>query len=147
MPIIDFMTDDTADGGAAQRAERATTGQYCTADSTHASADGGVLPLARHAGTPTQAQQHGYADCTERQSLHCFHGVTFFLNRLFRVSGSGTGVADALAGLVTRLTLTPLCEWAVPCRQELPYALLVTKTRRPTGRHGTLQQVQWYWRQ
>lgn len=146
------MADDTADGGATQGAERTATGQHCTADSAHASTDGGVLPLARHAGTTTQAQQHGYADCAECQSLHCFHGVTFFLIRVFRVSRRSTGVADALAGLSgtacgPRLTLTPFRVWAVPCRQEPPHALLVASTMRPSGRYGSLQRVQRYWRQ
>jgi hypothetical protein len=64
--MFDFVADDAADGGTAEGSERAAVRKHGTADGTDSSADGGVLTLRRHAGTTTQAEQHGCGNCTER---------------------------------------------------------------------------------
>jgi hypothetical protein len=67
--FADFVTDNPADGCATNGSDRAATGENGATDGTNTGADGRILVLPRHAGTRTQAKQHGCGKRTERKSL------------------------------------------------------------------------------
>ena len=77
-----FVTDDTADGSAADRSDRAAPRQDGTSDCTDSGANCGVLILPRHPGASSQPEHQGGGYCTDGISLdHRFHGFTSFKHR------------------------------------------------------------------
>jgi hypothetical protein len=86
--LIDLVSDNAANGSTADGSCGAATGKNGTADGTDTCADRRALILRRHAGTSTQAEQHCCRNCTDRESLHPFHGVA---------SSSDEPGSDALA--------------------------------------------------
>lgn len=74
--LIDFVSDDAADGCAADGTRRAATRKNGPSDCADTCADRSALTLCRHTGTSTQAQQHCCRNRTDGKSLHRFHGIT-----------------------------------------------------------------------
>jgi len=52
------VADDATDGCATNGAKRTAAGQHGTSDGTDAGADGGILVLVGHPGTPAETEQH-----------------------------------------------------------------------------------------
>lgn len=74
------MADDTADGGAADRSDRATTRQDGPANRTDSGTNCRVLVLSRHPGASSEAEQQGSGYCRDCISLdHRFHGFASFI--------------------------------------------------------------------
>jgi hypothetical protein len=63
------MANDAADGGAANGADCASTGQNCPANRTDSGANSSVLILSRHAGAGAEAKQQSGGECGGQGSL------------------------------------------------------------------------------
>jgi hypothetical protein len=71
--LSDFVSDDAADGGAADGSDSAAARQDGASDSTDTGTDGGALVLIRHPGASAQAKQQGRGQRAERESLGRLH--------------------------------------------------------------------------
>jgi hypothetical protein len=76
--VADFVADDAAYGGTADRAKYAAAGKHGAANSANTGADCGVPVLRRHTGTTTQAQQQCCRDHAEPRPLYHLLGAEPF---------------------------------------------------------------------
>jgi hypothetical protein len=60
-----FMTDDTANGRTTYCSDSTAAGKDSTTYGTDPGTDGRAFILCRHAGTTTQAKQHGCSHCAQ----------------------------------------------------------------------------------
>jgi hypothetical protein len=78
--LVDFVSDDAADCRTADRSARAAACKNRTSDGAGAGTYGRILILRRHPRTTQHADEHCRSNCTEHESLYCFHGITSFKN-------------------------------------------------------------------
>jgi len=78
--VTDFVADDSANGGPANRSDSAATGEDSAADGSDSGANRRVPILRGHACASTQAEQHNRCQGGKRHSLERLHGDTSLMN-------------------------------------------------------------------